>query len=99
MARVHVDPDAPQKVEVRGDDNIIAKVTTTVEDGELEVGVDGNMIRPELPLTVEIWTPKLSGLDASGANDIDVDGVRGESFDLELSDNLFTRSNLRNPRD
>ena len=82
---VHVDPDAPQKVEVRGDDNIIAKVTTTVDDGELEIGVDGNMIRPELPLTVEIWTPKLNAIEASGANDIDVEGIRGESFEVDVS--------------
>lgn len=83
---VHVDPSVAQRVEVSGDDNIVPEVTTKVSGGELDVqmGREG-MIRPKLDLKVEIWVPSLTGLEASGASDITVEGLHGERFELDLS--------------
>jgi hypothetical protein len=83
---VHVDPTAAQKVEVTADDNIIDKVETSVSGGELDVAIeDVSFIRPKTDIKIEVWVPALVAIDASGASDIDVQGLHGESFSLELS--------------
>ena len=82
---VHVDPSVEQRVEIRGDDNIVPLVTTKVSGNELDIGLDANGIRPKLPLEIEIWVPALGELDAGGATQIVVEGLHGESFELELS--------------
>jgi hypothetical protein len=82
---VHVDPTAKQRVEVSGDDNIVPEVTTTVSGQELEIGIQHNLVRPKLDMKVEIWVPALTGLEAGGASDITVEGLHGETFDLDLS--------------
>jgi hypothetical protein len=83
---VHVEPGVTQKVEVTADDNILAKVDTSVSGGELDVSVeDVTLLRPKTDLRVEVWIPSLVAIDASGAADIDVAGLHGESFALELS--------------
>jgi hypothetical protein len=82
---VHVDPAATQKVVVSGDDNIVPKITTTVSDGELDVKIDIGMFRSKLDTKAEIWVPSLTALSASGANQITVEGLHGEEFELDLS--------------
>lgn len=82
---VHVDPTATQRVEVSGDDNIVPKVTTKVSGGELDVEIGAGMVRPKLDMKIEVWVPALTGLEASGAADITVEGLHGERFDLDLS--------------
>jgi hypothetical protein len=82
---VHVDPTAAQRVEISGDDNIVPVVTTTVSGGELDIQIGHGMVRPKLELRVEVWVPSLTALEASGASDITVEGLHGESFELDLS--------------
>jgi hypothetical protein len=82
---VHVDPQAPQRVVVSGDDNVVPKIETTVTSGELDVEIQRGMVRPELPMKVEVWVASLKELSASGASDIEVEGLHGEVFELELS--------------
>lgn len=83
---VHVQPGVAQKLEVTADDNLLEKVQTSVSGGELEVELEGNsFIRPKTPIRVEVWVPALLAIDASGASDIEVDGLYGERFELELS--------------
>jgi hypothetical protein len=80
---VHVGA-AEQKVVISGDDNLVSKVETRVSGGKLHVEHEGWM-RPELPMQIEVWLPKLEAIEASGASDIDVDNLVGERFELELS--------------
>ncbi len=82
---VHVDEDHDQRVVLSGDDNIVPKVVMAVEDGTLEVSLEAMMIRPSLPLKVEIWVPYLDALEISGAADVDIEGLQGELFVLEVS--------------
>lgn len=84
---VHVEPGVAQKVEVTADDNIVGKITTTVSGNELDVELDDEVtfVRPKTPLRVEVWTPSLIGVDASGASEILVEGLSGESFEIQLS--------------
>jgi hypothetical protein len=83
---VHVDPTAAQRVEITTDDNILEKVVTSVSGGELDIELqDVSFIRSKLEIRVEVWVPSLLAIDASGASDIDIEGLHGESFTLELS--------------
>jgi hypothetical protein len=79
---VHVDPSATQRVVVSGDDNIVPEIETTVTSGELDIEMGASMVRPKLPMKVEIWVASLTGLSASGASDITVEGLHGEAFEL-----------------
>ncbi len=80
---VHVGA-SEQKLVIRGDDNIVPNIETRVSGDKLVIEHDGWM-RPELPLVVEIWVAKLASIEASGATDLDVEGLHGERFELELS--------------
>jgi hypothetical protein len=82
---VHVAPESTQKVVVSSDDNIVPRILTTVSGGELDLSVDHWMVRPQHEMKVEIWVPSLTKIDASGASKIQVDGLHGELFELELS--------------
>lgn len=80
---VHVGA-AEQKVVISGDDNIVSKIETRVSGGKLHVEHEG-WLRPELTLKLEVWVPALDAIEASGATDIDVEGIVGERFELDLS--------------
>ncbi len=58
---------AQQPIEIRGDDNLVPLIQTTVEGGILKVNVSDGPIYPKLPLTVKISTPTLVSVNASGA--------------------------------
>jgi hypothetical protein len=81
----HVDPTVTQRVELRGDDNIVPEVVAIVSDGELDLTIDHWLVRPKLDMTVEIWVPSLSKISVSGAADMRVDGLHGERFELAVS--------------
>jgi hypothetical protein len=81
----HVDPAVKQRVELRGDDNIVPEVVATVSDGALELTIDHWLVRPKINMTVEVWVPSLSKISVSGAADMRVDGLHGERFELAVS--------------
>jgi hypothetical protein len=81
----HVEPTATQRLEIRGDDNIVPEVVATVSDGELELTIDHWLVRPKIDMTVEVWVPSLKKISVSGAADMRVDGLHGERFDLAIS--------------
>ena len=83
--RVHVDPEVEQKVELSADDNILEGIGTQVSGTELEITMEEWKVRPKQPMLVEIWVPSLAEIDASGAADIQVEGLHGERFELDVS--------------
>ena len=83
---VHVAPDGPQKLEITADDNLVPLLETRVQGHELEVGFGPNMmIRPKVGVRVEAWVPSLTAIDASGATDVEVEGLHGAEFSLDVS--------------
>lgn len=82
---VHVEPGATPRVVVSGDDNIVPKIETKVQSGELDIESPNGMVRPKLPMKIEIWVSSLAKLEASGASDITVEGLHGDAFELDLS--------------
>ncbi len=69
-----------------GRNNILPKLRTSVSGRELDVELDkGGFVRPKTPIKIEVWVPTLSSVDVSGAADIEVEGLHGERFQLDLS--------------
>ncbi|MFI5054522.1 MAG: head GIN domain-containing protein [Acidimicrobiia bacterium] len=68
-----------QTVTVRGDDNLIRYVTTTVQDGTLAVGQSRNFSTTS-PMSVVITVPALDAATLSGAGVLTVTGVAADHF-------------------
>ena len=79
---VHV--GAPQSVVVRGDDNLVDRVTTKVRAGALVVGNTSGSFSTRSPMSVEITVPTLDAVTLSGSGNVVVDGVQQEALDASL---------------
>lgn len=79
--RVLVGPS--QQVAIRGDDNILPYIRTTVRNGRLSVSSDRSLcIRTDLRL--EIHVPSLTAFASNGTVDLTVTGIHGPRFSLTL---------------
>lgn len=81
---VSVRVGSPQLVTVRGDDNLLERVTTTVAGGTLSIGNRGSF-ETHSPMSVAISVPILDAVALSGSGTISIIGVRGQAFGAELS--------------
>jgi Putative auto-transporter adhesin, head GIN domain len=79
---IHV--GAPQSVEVTGDDNLVGRFTTVVEDGRLVIS-DAGSFTTKAPTHVVVSTPSLDGVVLSGDGAVTVDGVSAADFTAELT--------------
>lgn len=71
---------------LRGDDNLLPHVRTDVRGGRLVLDFDSaRNIHSERPIEVEIEVPRVGAVDVSGSCRLDLDGLEGESFALEVS--------------
>jgi Putative auto-transporter adhesin, head GIN domain len=68
---------------VRGDDNLLPYVTTTVTAGRLVVGQSGSF-STHSPMSVEVGVPSLDSVRLSGSGIITVDGVRRDRFTVDV---------------
>lgn len=86
-AEITLDPDQPQSVEIRGDDNLVPLVRARVSSGELVLDLPPSLgIDPRLPLVVTIHATALSALATqdsarAGANAVEGGAVRIASSD------------------
>jgi hypothetical protein len=71
----------PQRVRVRAGENVIDDVGTEVRDGTLHLTFDHDGFGGS-DVVVEASVPKLTGIEASGSGDIEVDGIDADAFDL-----------------
>lgn len=83
-ADVTVDVGAEQSVIVHADDNLLALVTTEVENGMLVVS-QSEPFDAVTPPRVEVSTPSLDALRLSGAGDLTVEGSDLERLDVSLT--------------
>jgi hypothetical protein len=75
-----------QQVTVRGDDNLVGDIGTAVEGDTLEISQPDNVdFEPKAGLVVEISMPELAAAEVSGAGNMSMDDVQGESFRAEVS--------------
>lgn len=70
-------------VVVHGDDNIVPLIRTEVSDGTLVISQHGSYTT-ELPLTVTVRTPALTGVRLAGAGVVAASGVGARRFDASL---------------
>jgi hypothetical protein len=73
-----------QSVVVRGDGNLLDRVTTDVQSGTLVVANTPGSFTTNSPMSVAVTIPTLSALTLSGSGNIVVDGVKAESLTVSL---------------
>ncbi len=69
---------------VSAEENLMKYIRTTVKKNKLIIDTKKN-ISPKKQLTVYVKTKELSKMEASGATDIEIEGLDEESFKLEIS--------------
>ena len=77
--RLHV--GEPQRVRVRAGEKVIDDVRTEVHDGTLQLTFDHDGWGGD-SVVVDVSVPRLTGIEASGSGDIDVDGVAADAFEV-----------------
>jgi putative autotransporter adhesin-like protein len=73
-----------QAVVVRGDDNLLHRVTTRVQGGSLVIGATGSF-STKAPMHVEVTMPSLRALTLSGSGTIVAEGVQTPRLGVTLS--------------
>lgn len=73
---------AERSLEVLADDNLIARVTTTVQGGQLSVGVTGSYAT-RTPPVVRLTTPSLSEVTLQSSSHARLKGLAGGALRLE----------------
>lgn len=87
-AELVVDPTVTStgvEIELTGDDNLLARIATTVEDGRLKVGTPRGGINPRLPMVLKARVARLERFDLSGSSRGVVTGVDVDRFAAHLS--------------
>jgi hypothetical protein len=79
---VHV--GGAQSVVVRGDDNLVGRVTTRVSGDRLVIGTTGTF-RTASPMRVDVRVPELTAASLSGAGNVTLRGVEAPRLDVRLS--------------
>lgn len=83
---------SPQQVLVQGTPEAVREVATTVSDGELKIQFTKRRRVRREQVRVIVVTPELTSLTAAGTLVLNVDGLRGPTFDLTVQGT--TKTNL-----
>jgi hypothetical protein len=81
---VNVTVGKPASVEIFGDADMLAKVTTTVENGVLVVGTK-KKLRKNSHLKAVVTAPDLTSLALSGVGDLKATGISNDRLAIHLS--------------
>lgn len=71
-------------LEVEVDDNLVESITTEVDDGELTIGSEGSY-STSLGVKVRITMLALESVSVSGSGSVNVDDLKGDSFEVSVS--------------
>lgn len=74
----------PRSVIVRGDDNLLSHVTTTVRSGRLVIGTTGSY-SSRTPMRVAVTVPSLGALALTGSGTVSAQHVHARSLRVTLS--------------
>lgn len=80
--KVKVGPSPSLKI--TAEENLISYIRTNVKGNTLVIDTKKN-ISPRKEIYIEITTPSLKSVDASGANNITVYGINGSDFEVDVS--------------
>jgi hypothetical protein len=81
---VDIRVDGTQSVVVHADDNLLSRVTTTVNDGRLVIGNTPGSFTTKTPMRVEIHVPTLAALALTGSGVVSAAGISTPSFTVTL---------------
>ena len=82
-ADVVIEHTGEETLTITTDDNIMPLVTSEVRDGTLRLGIDGST--HTRTLRYHITVKQLDAIEASGVLAVDIDGVRTDSFTIDIS--------------
>lgn len=82
--QVEVEVGPAQEVIVEADDNLLELIETEVSGDTLKIRVS-ERVRTKNDLELKIKVPSLTGLEASGASNVEAAGVQGDAFELDAS--------------
>ena len=71
-------------LEIEGDDNVLAVITTEVTSGALRLKSLRNFSVSD-PIVVRISVPNLDGMTVNGSGKVDVDGLSNQRFELDVN--------------
>ena len=86
--RVVISQGESESLAVRGSDNVVPLVKTSVQDGVLVIEMEETIIVTDMDesnaLTFTIGVKDLSALTVSGAGDVEADGLKAPRLDLTI---------------
>jgi hypothetical protein len=74
-----------RSVTVSADDNLVPLVRTEVKNGRLSIGLSQGPITSSRAIRVNVTTPELKAVAASGGSAVTVEGTTGSTFEAEGS--------------
>jgi len=80
--KIHV--GQPTSLKITAEDNLLGYIKTNVKGNTLIINTRKS-ISPRKEIFIDITTPELDFINASGANNITVGGIKGSQFDVDLS--------------
>lgn len=72
----------PQSLELEGDDNLLAMVSTEVANGVLRINSTGSY-STRTPMKIKVSVPNIEGITSNGAGKIEVSRVKNDKFDID----------------
>ncbi len=81
---IHVLVGPAASVKISAEENLLGYIRTSVRGNTLKLDTRKN-ISPRKEVRIDITTPSLTHLEISGANNVEVEDISGEEFNLELS--------------
>jgi hypothetical protein len=81
-----------RSVVVRGDDNLLSRITTQVEDRDLVIGQTPGSLETKSPTRVEVNVPMLDDLTLTGSGILAVTGIEAVNVTLTLSGSGIVRA-------
>ena len=82
----------PQSVVVHADDNLLDRVTTSVQGGRLVVGETSGSFATKTPMHVEVTTPSLDAITLSGSGIVTVAGIAAPRFTVAVPGSGIVRA-------
>jgi len=73
-----------QSVEVEGDDNLLATITTEVSNNVLHISSNRSYsVNDAIQITIAV--PNLDGVSTAGAGKLDISGIKNEKFEIDTN--------------
>jgi hypothetical protein len=81
---IRVKVGSATSLKISAEENLLSYIRTSVRGNTLVLDTRKN-ISPRKEILIEITTPNLTDIEASGANDIEIEGINETDFNVDLS--------------